>query len=61
MKRCNKPAFYFSWFNGFRACHDCISKGRGHEFDSMVVSELVQGPCDRPIETRAEFFERWGR
>ncbi len=58
MKRCDKPAKSYSWFNGFRACDECIAAGEPHEFDTMIRTAEVQGPCDKPVETRDEFFAR---
>ncbi len=54
MKRCDKPATHYSWFNGFRACDDCIANGQPHEFDAMVDAGTTVGPCDKPVETSQE-------
>ena len=61
MKRCDKPARAYSWFNGFRACDDCIAVAEPHEMDSMVATDETVGPCDKPAETRSEFWARHGR
>ena len=49
MERCNKPARSYSWFNGFRACDECMRSGKPHEFDPMVATDIELGPCDVPL------------
>lgn len=49
MKRCNSDAYAYSWFNGFRTCTAHLSRGLPGEFDAMVATDYVVGPCDVPI------------
>ena len=60
MKRCNAPAEWVSWFNGYRVCSDCYRKLAPHEGDALVRQDEFEprSLCDRPVETREEFFKR---
>ena len=60
MKRCNTKAYRYSWFNGFRLCEGCYSKADRKAVEVMVTSPEAVGPCDQPIETKAEFLSRMG-
>jgi len=59
MKRCNRPALAYSWFNGYRCCPKCLEDMRPETRANMVPSLEVVGPCDRPIETPAQFWARY--
>lgn len=56
MKRCNKPAMWYSPRNGYRACRD-------HAGDGMLLcAESGPGPwglCDKPTETLRQFWARY--
>lgn len=69
MRRCNENPVYYSETNGYRLCESCYQDGlmNGEDMGGMVhdpgFDSGIVGPerCDKPIETAAEFWARWGR
>ncbi len=48
MKRCDRPALWYSWFNGFRMCQTCYT-AKVDCTDPLVRSTHgTVGPCDVP-------------
>lgn len=62
MKRCNKPAMWYSPQNGFRLCRECWIE---HPQSGMVLCADAGpepfGRCDQPAETREQFDKRTAR
>ena len=68
MNRCDKPAVWLAEKSGFRACHECFNTMTNNLTVWLHYSEYgpigKNGPkpfgrCDKPIETKDEFFSRY--
>lgn len=63
MKRCDRPAIYCTANNGFRVCRDHYDEANDPAvvwIDMRAEGPGPFGPCDKPIETPAQFWARHG-